>query len=183
LYISNSFVRTQTKSFFQSPSTCNGCRHLVSCTIYHKAHGGNAATSGLGDLFDNLVNHLTVAHHTFLKHWDRLIDLEARVSQVKKKEIFQPHHSNTGSRHSSPSYFVLDVTNGHSIDSSGKSKRYIYTFLRQKLQPETADQPGEHVESVDFSLKCGDSVVNLVHFLYSIFSNITMLAISSSQQH
>ncbi|XP_052154106.1 DNA replication ATP-dependent helicase/nuclease JHS1 isoform X3 [Oryza glaberrima] len=143
----------------QSPSTCNGCRHLVSCTIYHKAHGGNAATSGLGDLFDNLVNHLTVAHHTFLKHWDRLIDLEARVSQVKKKEIFQPHHSNTGSRHSSPSYFVLDVTNGHSIDSSGKSKRYIYTFLRQKLQPETADQPGEHVESVDFSLKCGDSVV------------------------
>lgn len=172
-----------------------------------QAHGGNAATSGLGDLFDNLVNHLTVAHHTFLKHWDRLIDLEARVSQVslafltcrvfdlysldlisckiqvKKKEIFQPHHSNTGSRHSSPSYFVLDVTNGHSIDSSGKSKRYIYTFLRQKLQPETADQPGEHVESVDFSLKCGDSVVNLVHFLYSIFSNITMLAISSSQQH
>ncbi|BAF15608.2 Os04g0588200 [Oryza sativa Japonica Group] len=124
-----------------------------------QAHGGNAATSGLGDLFDNLVNHLTVAHHTFLKHWDRLIDLEARVSQVKKKEIFQPHHSNTGSRHSSPSYFVLDVTNGHSIDSSGKSKRYIYTFLRQKLQPETADQPGEHVESVDFSLKCGDSVV------------------------
>ncbi|CAD6259843.1 unnamed protein product [Miscanthus lutarioriparius] len=47
-----------------------------------QAHGGNATTSGLGDLFDNLVNHLTVAHHSFLKHWDRLIDLEARVSQI-----------------------------------------------------------------------------------------------------
>lgn len=22
--------------FFQSPSTCNRCRHLISCTIYHK---------------------------------------------------------------------------------------------------------------------------------------------------
>lgn len=47
-----------------------------------QVHGGNTATSGLGDLFDNLVNHLSVAHHNFLKHWDRLIDLEARTSQV-----------------------------------------------------------------------------------------------------
>ncbi|KAF0892190.1 hypothetical protein E2562_014783, partial [Oryza meyeriana var. granulata] len=124
-----------------------------------QAHGGNAATSGLGNLFDNLVNHLTVAHHTFLKHWDRLVDLEARASQIKKKEIFQPHHSNPGRRNSALSYFVLDVKNGHSIDSSGKSKRYIYTFLRQKMQPETADESEEQVESVDFSLKCGDSVV------------------------
>uniref|UniRef100_J3M0U5 DNA replication ATP-dependent helicase/nuclease n=1 Tax=Oryza brachyantha TaxID=4533 RepID=J3M0U5_ORYBR len=124
-----------------------------------QVHGGNATSSGLGDLFDNLVNHLTVAHHTFLKHWDRLIDLEARASQVKKKDIFQPHHSNPGRRNSAPCYFVLDIKNEHSIDSSGKSKRYIYTFLRQKMQSETADQPDAQVESVDFSLKCGDSVV------------------------
>ncbi|KAG8082955.1 hypothetical protein GUJ93_ZPchr0014g47069 [Zizania palustris] len=145
-------------TMIQSPSTCNGCRHLVSCTIYHKAHGGDASTSGLGDLFDNLVNHLTVAHHTFLKHWDRLIDLEARASQVKKKEIFQPHYSNYG-KNSAPTYFVLDVKNDHSIDSSGKSKRYIYNFMRQKIQPETSDHTEPPVESVDFSLKCGDSVV------------------------
>uniref|UniRef100_A0A0D9W8R2 DNA replication ATP-dependent helicase/nuclease n=1 Tax=Leersia perrieri TaxID=77586 RepID=A0A0D9W8R2_9ORYZ len=123
-----------------------------------QAHGGNAATSGLGDLFDNLVNHLTVAHHTFLKHWDKLIDLEARVSQVKKKDILQPRHSNPGRRNSDPSYFVLDVKNEPSIDSSGKSKIYMYTFLRQRLQPETSDHR-EQFETVDFSLKCGDSVV------------------------
>ncbi|XP_014751083.1 DNA replication ATP-dependent helicase/nuclease DNA2 isoform X2 [Brachypodium distachyon] len=143
----------------QIPSSCNGCRHLTSCTIYHKAHGGTAATSGLGDLFDNLVNHLTVAHHNFLKHWDRLIDLEARISQVKKKEIFLPHHSNTESKNSAPCYFVLDVKNEHSIDSSGKSKRYIYNFVRQKMQPETAGQPEPQVESLDFTLKSGDCVV------------------------
>ena len=50
--------------------------------LMQQVHGGNTATSGLGDLFDNLVNHLSVAHHNFLKHWDRLIDLEARTSQV-----------------------------------------------------------------------------------------------------
>lgn len=143
----------------QSPSTCNRCRHLNSCTIYHKAHGGNAATSGLGDLFDNLVNHLTVSHHNFLKHWDRLIDLEARASQVKKKNIFQPYHSNSGSGNCAPSYFALDIKNGHLIDSSGKSKRYIYNFVYHKMQPETVDQAGAQFDSLDFSLKCGDPVV------------------------
>ncbi|KAG2568352.1 hypothetical protein PVAP13_7NG311300 [Panicum virgatum] len=143
----------------QSPSTCNGCRHLNSCAIYHKAHGGNAATSGLGDLFDNLVNHLTVAHHNFLKQWDRLIDLEARASQGKKKNIFQPYHSNSGSGDCTPSYFALDIKNGHLIDSSGKSKRYIYNFVYHKTQPETIDQSDAQCESLDFSLKCGDPVV------------------------
>ncbi|KAL6843952.1 hypothetical protein ACP4OV_026523 [Aristida adscensionis] len=141
----------------QSPSTCNGCRHLISCTIYHKAHGGNAATSGLGDLFDNLVNHLTAAHHDFLKHWDRLIDLEARISQVKKKNIFQPRHSNSGN--SVQFYFALDVKNGHSVDSSGKSKRYMYNFVRQKMQPETGSQSDTQFDSLDLGLKCGDPVV------------------------
>uniref|UniRef100_A0A453CXD7 Uncharacterized protein n=1 Tax=Aegilops tauschii subsp. strangulata TaxID=200361 RepID=A0A453CXD7_AEGTS len=75
-------------AMLQSPSSCTGCRHLTSCTIYHKVHGGNTATSGLGDLFDNLVNHLSVAHHNFLKHWDRLIDLEARTSQGQEKGNF-----------------------------------------------------------------------------------------------
>ncbi|KAJ1272512.1 hypothetical protein BS78_06G207100 [Paspalum vaginatum] len=143
----------------QSPPTCNGCRHLISCTIYHKAHGGNATTSGLGNLFENHVNHLTVTHHNFLKHWDRLIDLEARASQVKRKNIFQPHHSNSSSGTSAPFYFVLDIKNGHSIDSSGKSKRYIYNFVHQKMQPETTDQLDAQFNSLDFSLKCGDPVV------------------------
>ncbi|KAG2574315.1 DNA replication ATP-dependent helicase/nuclease JHS1-like isoform X2 [Panicum virgatum] len=143
----------------QSPSTCNGCRHLNSCAIYHKAHGGNAATSGLGDLFDNLVNHLTVVHHDFLKQWDRLIDLEARASQGKKKNIFQSYHSNSGSGDRTPSYFALDIKNGHLIDSSGKSKRYIYNFVYHKMQPDTIDQSDTQFDSLDFSLKCGDPVV------------------------
>ncbi|GJN01915.1 hypothetical protein PR202_ga19219 [Eleusine coracana subsp. coracana] len=124
-----------------------------------QAHGGNAETSGLGDLFDSLVNHLTVAHHDFLKHWDRLIDLEARASQVKRKDLFQPHLPNYGSRNSGASYFLLDIKNGYSIDSSGKSKRYIYNFVRQKMQSETADQSEAQLDSLDLSLKCGDSVV------------------------
>uniref|UniRef100_A0A453CXH4 DNA replication ATP-dependent helicase/nuclease n=1 Tax=Aegilops tauschii subsp. strangulata TaxID=200361 RepID=A0A453CXH4_AEGTS len=126
-----------------------------------QVHGGNTATSGLGDLFDNLVNHLSVAHHNFLKHWDRLIDLEARTSQVKKKEILLPLHYNSGSKSSAPSFYVLDMKNEHSVDSSGKSKRYIYNFVREKMQPEAAGHSEPQAESLDFNLKSGDCVVSL----------------------
>ena len=47
-----------------------------------QAHGGSIETSGLGDVFDAHTSHLTVPHCTFLRHWDRLIDLEAREIEV-----------------------------------------------------------------------------------------------------
>ncbi|GAB4824666.1 hypothetical protein Ancab_007536 [Ancistrocladus abbreviatus] len=67
----------------RSPNMCKSCRHLNVCTIYHKAHGGNADSSGLGDIFDSLTSHLTNSHIMFLKQWDRLIDLEAKKVQVR----------------------------------------------------------------------------------------------------
>ncbi|THU65599.1 hypothetical protein C4D60_Mb05t05340 [Musa balbisiana] len=48
---------------------CKACRHLNICMVYHKAYGGNSDSSGLGDLFNSLVGHLTIAHCKFLKHW------------------------------------------------------------------------------------------------------------------
>jgi DNA replication ATP-dependent helicase Dna2 len=58
---------------------------LISNLFYvHQANGGNTASSGLGNIFDNLVNHMTPAQCDFLKHWDRLIDLEAQTTLVCK---------------------------------------------------------------------------------------------------
>lgn len=94
-----------------------------------------------------------------------LFNLNLCWIQVKKKNILQPHNSNYGSGSSAVPYFVLDIKNGHSIDSSGKSKRYIYNFVQQKMQPETADQLDAQFDSIDFSLKVGDLVVSLVHLL------------------
>lgn len=50
--------------------------------ILMQANGGSTETSGLGDVFDSHTSHLTVPHCTFLRHWDRLIDLEAREIEV-----------------------------------------------------------------------------------------------------
>lgn len=48
-----------------------------------KAHGGSTEGSGLGDVFNSLVQHLTTTHFVFLQKWDRLIDLEAKELEVK----------------------------------------------------------------------------------------------------
>ena len=48
-----------------------------------KAHDGSTEGSGLGDMFDSLVNHLTSKHCDFLRQWERLIDLEAKEIQVQ----------------------------------------------------------------------------------------------------
>lgn len=48
-----------------------------------QVHGGSKESSGLGDLFDSRVHHLTTAHYSFLQRWDQLIDLEAKETQVK----------------------------------------------------------------------------------------------------
>lgn len=39
-------------------------------------------SSGLGNLFDACTNHLTEAHSNFLRHWNWLIDLEAKEAEV-----------------------------------------------------------------------------------------------------
>lgn len=48
-----------------------------------QAYGGNTESSGLGDIFDSHTHHLTTVHSVFLRHWDRLIDLEAKEMQVQ----------------------------------------------------------------------------------------------------
>ncbi|KAF4388162.1 hypothetical protein G4B88_021858 [Cannabis sativa] len=47
-----------------------------------QVNGGSAERSGLGDLFDSNTHHLTTSHGSFLKHWDWLIDLEAKEIQI-----------------------------------------------------------------------------------------------------
>ncbi|ONK72257.1 uncharacterized protein A4U43_C04F17470 [Asparagus officinalis] len=150
----------------QNLTMCKGCRHLNICTVYHKAHGGNKESSGLGDLFDEHADHLTAAHNKFLRHWDRLIDLEAKVSLVSRQEILHPRNIRDRSTNSlSP--LILDVSSGFSIDGCMKDDRFIYNFIRQKSPHYDSKMPNR--ENIDHStlgasspactLRCGDRVI------------------------
>ncbi|CAI0528477.1 unnamed protein product [Linum tenue] len=136
----------------QSPGTCRTCRHLDVCTIYHKVHGGSAEESGLGDVFESSVRHLTAGHHTFLRHWDRLIDLEAKETQLGKNEIW----SSNGSLPS----FLLDTTSKLPCESSTKDNGFIYRFLCKTSPTHGTDGKklsGPH--DLDHMFKTGDFVV------------------------
>ncbi|KAK8964605.1 hypothetical protein KSP40_PGU019489 [Platanthera guangdongensis] len=131
-----------------------------------RAYAGNCENSGLGDLYDKIVGHLTVAHHDFLKHWDHLIDLEAKTRQVACKEIMRARHlpENISNCLSS---LILDAENGFSADYSLENGRYIYHFVHQRTSQGNDEmvnidvkQPSEpQVGNLVCSLKCGDYVL------------------------
>jgi len=57
---------------------CENCFQASECMVYHAAlENGNAKTSGVSTLFSYVTKGLTVAHMTYLRHWDKLIDLES----------------------------------------------------------------------------------------------------------
>ncbi|XP_052303207.1 DNA replication ATP-dependent helicase/nuclease JHS1 isoform X5 [Populus trichocarpa] len=94
----------QLPPMLQSLNMCRSCRHLDVCTIYHKVHGGSKESSGLGDLFDSHVHHLTTAHYVFLRRWDQLIDLEAKETQIISTKF---GHQTVASG------FITDISRSH----------------------------------------------------------------------
>ncbi|XP_010532178.1 PREDICTED: DNA replication ATP-dependent helicase/nuclease DNA2-like [Tarenaya hassleriana] len=140
---------------------CQGCRHLDSCTIYHKVHGGNKESSGLGDVFDMLTSNLSTVHCNFLRLWDRLIDLEAREMQVNSHG---PKSSNSASYLSS---MVLDVPDGFQHLNYHKENRFIYRFVHQsssqtkeRISNEDSKSTGSpQADELDCRFRAGDRVI------------------------
>ncbi|XP_010275324.1 PREDICTED: DNA replication ATP-dependent helicase/nuclease DNA2 [Nelumbo nucifera] len=157
----------QLPPMLQSPNTCRSCRHLNACTIYHKAHGGNRESSGLGDLFDSHVEHLTSIHFDFLRQWERLIDLEAKVTQVAKNKIWQSHSLKSENSANGLSSVILDASNKLSQNEYPKDGRYIYRFVRQDLphhniethDVDTNEAGSSPMSNLDCTLRSGDYVV------------------------
>ncbi|XP_078437970.1 DNA replication helicase [Wolffia australiana] len=137
----------------RSPSICRSCRHLNTCAIYHKAYGGDQASSGL-DEFDSFVNHLSPSHEAFLRQWDRLIDLDSRASSVGKREAL--HLSDSSPDHNSLSSIVLDMARKYTVDESSRNGRFIYHFINKNVHSEVKNGLQNNL---DCGLRCGDYVV------------------------
>ncbi|KAL1192958.1 DNA replication ATP-dependent helicase/nuclease JHS1 [Cardamine amara subsp. amara] len=157
----------QLPPMLRNPNMCRNCRHLDVCTIYHKADGGNTESSGLGDIFDTHVSHLSTLHFDFLRHWNRLIDLEAREMQLLRKDIAHPRGSKGSHSASYLSSMVLDMTNGFQHHNSHKETRFIYHFVRQNSYESKERVPSEDTirtgtagtDDLDCKLRTGDRVI------------------------
>ena len=147
-----------------------------------QANGGDRESSGLDELFDSLVNHLTLSHGAFLQHWDRLIDLESKVkhhgyilkifipfirifgltyirllTQAGKRQI--PDSSDQTPDCSSLSSFLLDISRECSVDDSSRNRRYVYHFTNKNIRSEEGNG---RKNITDCGLRCGDYVVCIV---------------------
>ncbi|KAH1248157.1 DNA replication ATP-dependent helicase/nuclease DNA2 [Glycine max] len=150
----------QLPPMLQSPSICKGCRHLNVCSIYHKAHGGSTESSGLGEAFDSLSNHMTSSHSKFLCRWDRLIDLEAKETELLKKGVLQSHRLNSGGLSS----IVLDASQGIPHQKSLNDNKFVYHFIQQDSSSSLsgvfdASSSASLKNDLDFTLRSGDHVI------------------------
>ncbi|KAF3570204.1 hypothetical protein F2Q69_00063658 [Brassica cretica] len=132
-----------------------------------RADGGNTESSGLADLFDAHVSHLSTLHFKFIRHWNRLIDLEAREMKLPRKDIAHPHGSKGRDAASHLSSMVLDMKDGFQHHSSHKDSRFIYRFVRQNLSESRERVPIEDTtrngstaaDDLDCKLRTGDRVI------------------------
>ncbi|VVA90552.1 unnamed protein product [Arabis nemorensis] len=176
----------QLPPMLRNPNICRNCRHLDVCTIYHKADGGNTESSGLGDVFDTHVSHLSTLHFKFLRHWDRLIDLEAREMELLRKDIARPHGSKGNHSASYLSSMVLDMTDGFQHDNSHKETRFIYRFVRQNSSESRERVPSDDTirtgtpatDDLDCKLRTGDRVILRTEVSHLTVANGTIADIS-----
>ncbi|KAL6964900.1 DNA replication ATP-dependent helicase/nuclease jhs1 [Sarracenia purpurea var. burkii] len=117
-----------------------------------KAHGGSTEGSGLGDMFDSLVHHLTSRHCAFLHQWERLIDLEAKEIQNVKKDIWCSSSLSGGKSSSCLSFVVLDTSEEIPQKVSQKENRFVYRFVRQELSPLDSEAHDKDSQSLGSSL-------------------------------
>ncbi|KAK4414336.1 DNA replication ATP-dependent helicase/nuclease JHS1 [Sesamum alatum] len=153
----------QLPPMLQSPNMCKSCRHLRVCTIYHKTYGGNTEGSGLGDVYDSLVSHLTTTHTVFLKKWERLIDLEAKHLEVVKKESWCSQNSKNDHNPICLSSLILDASDKLSQKKICRGNRFVYRFVRQELPLLDTDKPNGDSSSsssfLEYMFRSGDYVI------------------------
>nr|XP_043625334.1 DNA replication ATP-dependent helicase/nuclease JHS1 [Erigeron canadensis] len=148
----------QLPPMLQVPNMCKSCRHLNACTVYHKVHNGSIEGSGLGDVYSSLVNHLTTAHCSFLKKWERLIDLEANELETVKKEMWNSNSWNSTNSNTCLSSIVLDPSDQIPHNKVTQSNRFVYRFVRQVHDTKDSN-PSSSGKDLESSLKTGDYVI------------------------
>ncbi|KAI3444863.1 hypothetical protein Pfo_001528 [Paulownia fortunei] len=149
----------QLPPMIQSPNMCRSCRHLSVCTIYHKAYGGNAEGSGLGDVYDSLVSHLTIIHTVFLQKWERLIDLEAKHLEKAGAQTIRGMITTPFANH----LWFSTLQINHPRKKIFRGNQFVYRFVHREYPLlDTEQRNGGSLSSsssLEYMFKNGDYVI------------------------
>lgn len=133
--------------------TCNRCSQAKNCTLFHKSlENGDHVTSGLGDDFTKLTQHLTPDHTRFFADWFKLVCLEGKEVQQSGKT--SQHHiwSLKGLEREALGQCFSGLVLSSRDHKLGSDKMYVHKFER------SADSP-VNTPFVEIPLSSGDRIV------------------------
>ncbi|EXJ85051.1 DNA replication ATP-dependent helicase Dna2 [Capronia epimyces CBS 606.96] len=115
---------------------CKSCYSKASCFIYHKlSENGNAETSGLGEKFNEVVDHLSPVHQAFFKKWDDLLTQEERDTMKFRRELWTMLSSEREAVGRCFSEVMIQPGSAYENPESSKINRFEYTFVKHKPRP------------------------------------------------
>ena len=120
----------------QKPHMCNSCYAKTSCWTYHRLkEDGNGQTSGLGEKFDQAMNHLTPADQEWFRKWDDLITKEEKDMMKFRRELWTMKSSERQKLGRCFGAVIVDPGSAQETKNRAKIDRYRYTFVKQHAEP------------------------------------------------
>lgn len=112
---------------------CKNCYSKPACFIYHRlSESGDGATSGLGEIFNEVVDHLSLDHQAFFRKWDDLLTQEERDSMKFRRELWTMLSSEREAVGRCFSEVMLQPGSDFENPGSSKINRFEYTFVKHK---------------------------------------------------
>ncbi|KAK5235684.1 DNA replication endonuclease-helicase Dna2 [Exophiala xenobiotica] len=131
---------------------CKNCYSNPACFVYHKlSEGGDGATSGLGEKFDEVVDHLSPTHQVFFKKWDQLLTQEERDTMRFRRELWTMLSVDREALGRCFSEVVIQPGSAFENPESSKINRFEYTFIKQK--------PASGFSFMDSQITVGEPIV------------------------
>ena len=115
---------------------CKSCYSKAACFTYHKlSEDGNEESSGVGDEFSEVVDHLSPTHQVFFKKWDDLLTKEERDTMKFRRELWTMLSSEREAVGRCFSELVIQPGSAFENRESSKINRFEYTFVKHKVRP------------------------------------------------
>lgn len=119
-----------------SPHLCGKCYAQKTCFIYHKmVDDGDGETSGLEEMFDELIKHLKPAHQQFFTKWDNLLSKEEKDIVRLRRELWTLDSTEREKLGRCFGKVIIEPGSFVETADAPKINRYRYTFVKQNPQP------------------------------------------------
>ena len=115
---------------------CKNCYAQTSCFTYHKlVENGDGVTSGMGEMFEQEVKHLTPIHQEFFRKWDDLLTKEERDSMKFRRELWTMLSSEREALGRCFGNVVVEAGSARENPGGGKINRFEYALVKHQSKP------------------------------------------------